>query len=56
MVRLTQIDHSQSDRYIPYIPGAYSEYSKKNVSQCKYFSKVEDDDGWDHIFYYYDLK
>jgi hypothetical protein len=56
MGNLIEIDECDAHKYIPYIPGMYTENSKKNISTCKYFSKTPDEKGWDKISYYYDLK
>jgi len=53
---MVQIDPKDIDEYIPYIPGIYSEYSKKNVSTCKYFCMTPQDNGWDKVSYFYDKK
>ena len=53
---MTQIDPNDIDEYIPYIAGMYSQNSVKNVSTCKYFCRVPQDDGWDKVMYFYDKK
>ena len=53
---IIEIPSKDSHLYIPFRPGKYSSESPYNVSMCKYFCKIQGEDGWTHIKYFYDKK
>lgn len=53
---LQRIDIKEAEDYEPYVLGNATATNKWSFSRVKYFSMTPNDEGWDEVLYYYDLK
>ena len=54
MGRMVLITEEESKKYKRYYSDDYSEYSKENTNIVKYYTMIDDGEGWSKVKYYTD--